>query len=82
MSDYSQYFVGAAVVTTTKEGAFVTEASNLHLPPGVFPKRLETELGNQCDFNFIRDFHDDDGTFLGAVYSQAFGVQRLYVLND
>lgn len=56
--------------------AFVSEASELGLPPGMWPDVLETDLGNRL--LLFRVAVDD----VGARYRQEFGCVRLSILND
>lgn len=56
---------------------FVTEASTLGLPPGKFPRTIETDLGNGQPFHY--QFTNGDGAL---VYFQALGIITLHLLND
>jgi len=53
------------------------EASTLEFPPGLWPKRIETKLGNGQPFLLRRV--DEDGT---RHYNQVFGCISLTVWND
>lgn len=54
---------------------FSTEASMLELPPGEFPKLIDTSLGNGQPFRFIRYA---DGA---AQYLQVMGCIQLLIFN-
>lgn len=56
-------------------GRFVVEASTLDLPPGRFPERIETDLGNGQPFYL---FALDESR---ALYRQALGCIVLSILN-
>lgn len=53
------------------------EASELQLPPGVWPKEVATDLGNGRPCYLMGT--QPDGTH---VYLQEFGVTRIAILND
>lgn len=60
---------------------FCAEASTLGLPPGSFPKVIETTLGNGQPL--VRESAEHSGGELVAVnYWQTFGCVCLRVLND
>ena len=61
---------------------FVTDASDLGLPPGPFPHRLSTDMGNGQPFNVINYKKNDDGDITCVIYRQEFGCIDLHVLND
>ena len=56
---------------------FVTDASDLQLPVGVWPQTLETNLGNGEPFVKIQLF---DGSCVK--YLQRYGCVALIVFND
>lgn len=57
-------------------GRFVVEASTLGLPPGCFPERIETDLGNGHPFHRIALNESR------ALYRQALGCIVLSILNS
>ncbi len=60
---------------------FVVEASTLDLPPGDFPFKLPTEIGNKQ--SFIRQGHlYCENQVTGFSYRQELGCLTLIVLND
>ena len=61
-------------VSEVAVGEFATEASTLGLPPGRFPEKLQTTLGNQQEFVLYTV------TRFEAVYKQ--GRITLHVFND
>lgn len=72
------------MITVTRELAldagsarFIAEASELGLPPGVWPCEVATDLGNGRPCKLIGV--QPDGTH---VYRQEFGVTRIAILND
>lgn len=54
----------------------VIEASQLSLPPGSFPNRIETDMGNGYAFEFTKFVNEI------AIYKQAMGLLQLHILND
>lgn len=62
--------------TEVETHQFVAEASDLGLPPGEFPRRIDTNMGNGQPFVF-QAFRAEV-----AVYRQAFGCIVLRLLND
>ena len=56
---------------------WLVEASDLGLPPGVWPNTIETTLGNGNPCELIGT--QPDGTH---VYHQRFGVTRIAIFND
>lgn len=76
-SRVSGYTVDGSNAIEQEVHQWVTEASDLRLPPGFFPRRLETPLGNGQPFFLTRV--DRDRTHH---YAQAFGCLRLTVFND
>lgn len=63
-----------AEVSEVAVGEFATEASTLGFPPGRFPEKLETTLGNKQEFVL------HTVTRFEAVYKQ--GRITLHVFND
>jgi hypothetical protein len=55
---------------------FVTDASDIGIPPGPFPMRIETDLGNGQPFLLVRSEGDS------ARYAQSLGCIQLTVFND
>lgn len=55
---------------------FVTDASDLQIPPGTPPTNVKTTLGNGLDFVLVTY---DEG---GALYTQHLGCVELFVYND
>jgi hypothetical protein len=68
--------ITAKQVTETELHTFSVEASTLGWPPGHWPARVETDLGNGQALTLIR--LDDTG----AHYDQPFGCIRVTVWND
>lgn len=64
------------MVTKHELFQFVAEASTLGLPPGKWPKVIETELGNKQPF-VLQHLNEND-----AVYGQLLGCITLRILND
>lgn len=64
------------LVSEVSIGEFATEASTLGLPPGRFPEKLQTTLGNQHEFVLYTV------TRFEAVYKQDLGCITLHVFND
>ena len=64
------------MVTEYETHKFVTEASQIGLPPGRFPRQIDTELGNRMAF-ILRSANDE-----AAQYAQANGCISLTILND
>jgi hypothetical protein len=56
---------------------YLTEASDLCIPPGRWPETIDTTLGNGLPF--VAHSRDDHGAVL---YKQQFGCVELLVLND
>ena len=75
-------YIAQEHLTEVSPASFYAEASEIGLPPGVFPDTIMTEVGNHQHLNRIRDLLDYDGQFLGMVYTQAFGNLKVVVLND
>lgn len=65
----------------TRVHHFVTDASSLGLPPGVFPALIESDLGNGLDFERIRPQRVGE-QLLAVHYRQIFGALTLCVFND
>ena len=55
---------------------FVADASELGWPPGHWPPKVETTLGNKQPLRRV------ELTDAGAVYKQDFGVVEVQVYND
>jgi hypothetical protein len=62
--------------------AYAAEASMLGLPPGRWPERIETTLGNRQPFVRERIERTADNEIACAVYCQHLGCTSLKVLND
>lgn len=60
---------------------YFTDASTLGLPPGQWPGRIATELGNRQPFVFVRLVNDGDSAS-AAIYRQLCGCVNLTVFND
>lgn len=56
---------------------YLIEASDLGLPPGIWPITVTTDLGNGRPCKLVGN--QPDGTH---VYLQEFGVTRIAILND
>ena len=65
-----------AQVEEAEPGKFVADASELGWPPGHWPPKVETTLGNKQPLRCIAL------TDAGAVYRQDFGVVEVQVYND
>lgn len=74
---FTQVGVPASADTCFQENdtTFVTEASALHWPPGVWPQTVATSLGNGADFARVRL------TGMGANYRQPGTGLILQVFN-
>lgn len=57
---------------------YVTEASDLELPVGQFPRVIQTNLGNGQPF--VRQ--DDGQVEMGVQYRQVLGCISLTIFND
>jgi hypothetical protein len=64
-------------VTETETFRFVTEASTIGLPPGNFPRTLETDLGNGQPL-----VRQDGGMERGVRYRQLLGCISVIIFND
>lgn len=72
-----QLIITETTVTPTGPHSFCVEASSLQLPPGQWPERIETSLGNKQPF-----FLQAEPTEEGARYLQLNGCITLRVFND
>lgn len=63
---------------------FTTEASDLGLHPGQWPKTLivEPTMGNGQPFQIQRANRDGEGGLQSVVYMQVNGCQQIEVFND
>lgn len=61
---------------------FVAEASELRLPVGVWPLRIDTSLGNGQPLERQTKKVDADGDILYVRYRQRFGCVNLKIFND
>ena len=73
----TQEHVDIGMLTKSAQYAFVVEASTLGCPPGMWPNRIETSLGNGNAF-LIKDDRKEEV----KIYKQEFGCLELHVLND
>lgn len=73
----SAYTVDGSNAQEQETHQWFAEASELRFPPGSFPTRIGTPLGNGQDFVLTRV--DADRTHY---YGQIFGCIRLTVWND
>lgn len=64
-------------ITETEPHHYVTEASTLGLPPGSYPERLETDLGNGLPLLRVRRSADR-----AWLYRQDLGCVDLVVFDD
>ncbi|MCK5495391.1 MAG: hypothetical protein KAI41_08800 [Hyphomicrobiaceae bacterium] len=69
--------VDGSTANEQKTHEWFAEASELRFPPGFWPRRISTPLGNGQPFILRRV--DDDGTHH---YAQIFGCITLTVWND
>jgi hypothetical protein len=60
---------------------FYADASELQLPPGVWPKFIATVLGNREPFSRITH-PTAKGTGVGVTYEQPGTGARLHIIND
>jgi hypothetical protein len=65
-----------SMVTETELHTFVTEASDLGWPPGEWPNKVETDMGNGRPFLLWSATQDY------RLYRQSNGIIVLRVLND
>ena len=71
-----------AQCTETEHHGFTTEASDLGLPPGRWPKSMLTDMGNTQPLYLTGFGRDDEGEIVYANYRQEFGIITLRVYND
>lgn len=67
-----------ATASGTQAHTFHAEASDLRLPPGAWPRLLDTKLGNGRPF-VKQQVYSEDGS---VMYRQEFGSLTLIVFND
>jgi hypothetical protein len=77
MTTITRAHVEQGIVTEGRWANFTADASDLRLPPGEFPTRIQTELGNGRPF--VRLGIDDTGS---GHYLQEAGCIELTIYND
>jgi hypothetical protein len=61
---------------------FYAEASTVGLPPGRWPYRLPTTMGNKHDFVMVANDTDKEGDNTFVQYRQECGCLTLTLFND
>lgn len=74
--------VNKSSTTVTGPDRFATQASDLALPVGHWPKTLTTDIGNGRPFEGVARKFDDEGDLVYVRYVQPVTNFNLFVFND